>query len=100
MDDIAWIVPYLGSNLLCYVVCGVLNCIWQREAHGILLLKRYFIMFVQEHAMGFLSLCNIGSKERHKSTTRNYVPWGVYTGCSRAHRALFMFAISVQYILL
>ena len=33
--------------------------------------------------MGFLSLCNIGSKERHKSTTRNYVPWGVYTGCSR-----------------
>ncbi len=50
--------------------------------------------------MGFLSLCNIGSKERHKSTTRNYVPWGVYTGCSRARRALFMFAISVQYILL
>ena len=26
--------------------------------------------------MGFLSLCNIGSKERHKSTTRNYVPCG------------------------
>ena len=34
----------------------------EREAHGILLLKRYFIMFVQEHAMGFLGLCELISK--------------------------------------
>ena len=64
---------YLGRNLLYYVACGDLNCIWQREAHGILLLKRYFIMFVQEHAMGFLCLCDLDSKERHKAATPNGV---------------------------
>ena len=31
-------------------------------------------MFVQEHAMGFLGLCDLVSKKRHKATTPNGVP--------------------------
>ena len=33
-------------------------------------------MFVQEHAMGFLGLCESASKERHKATTPNGAPQG------------------------
>ena len=40
---------------------------------ALLLLKRYFIMFVQEHAMGFLGLYGLVSKGRHRATTRNGV---------------------------
>ena len=33
-------------------------------------------MFVQEHAMGFLCLCNLVSKKRHKATTPDGIPQG------------------------
>ena len=31
-------------------------------------------MFVQGYVTGFLRLCDLGRKERHKATTRNGVP--------------------------
>ena len=37
-------------------------------------------MFVRGHAVLFLRLWNLGSKERHKATTRNGVPWGLKKG--------------------
>ena len=42
------------------------NGVPQGERRGTFLRKRYFIMFVQEHATPFLRLCNLGSKGRHK----------------------------------
>ena len=36
-------------------------------------------MFVRGHAVLFLYLCNFVSKTRHKTTTRNGVPQGVFS---------------------
>ena len=55
-------------------------------------------MFVQEHAMGFLCLGDLVSKERHKAATPNCVPQRIVCGvCSGAYRALFLFVLFRQY---
>ena len=41
------------------------------KEHGTFLQKRYFIMFLQEHAVLFLQLFYLDSEERYKTTTPN-----------------------------
>ena len=48
--------------------------------------------------MGFLCLCDLVSKERHKAATPNCVPQRIVCGvCSGAYRALFLFVLFRQY---
>ena len=38
------------------------------------------VRFAPEHVVLFLGLWNLGSKGRHKATTRNGVPWELKKG--------------------
>ena len=60
------------------------------EEHGIPPHKRYFIMFVQEHAMGFLYLFDLVSKTRHKAATHNGVPLGIGRARYTPHKRYFI----------